>query len=78
VHVQGAQRWDGRRDASAQCAVQDPQSLPTVDWGFAHDPQTFYSDPSHSELRRNFMTRMKWRLAAPVVNKRVAAMRNAI
>ncbi len=75
IHIAGAQFWDGIKDASAQCVVSDVGSLPTVDWGEAHDPETFYANPSHSELRRNFATRMKWRLAAPIVNKRVAALR---
>jgi Transglutaminase-like superfamily len=75
VHVKGAMYWSGQADASAQCHEKDGESLPTVDWGVADDPVSFYADPSHSELRRNFATRLKWRLAAPVVNKRVATLR---
>jgi hypothetical protein len=75
VHARGAIYWRGRADASAQCHVEDGDSLPTVDWGVADDPVSFYADPSHSELRRNFAMRLKWRLAAPLVNKRVAALR---
>jgi hypothetical protein len=77
VHCKGAMHWTGRRDASAQCHESDPSSLPTVDWGVADDPISFYADASHSELRRNFATRLKWRLAAPLVNKRVEALRAA-
>jgi hypothetical protein len=77
IHLRGDLFWDGKRHASAQCHEGDADSLPTVDWGVADDPVAFYADPSHSELRRNFATRLKWRLAAPVVNKRVAAIRAA-
>lgn len=77
IHLHGDVYWGGKREASAQCHETDPSSLPTVDWGVADDPMAFYADPSHSELRRNFATRLKWRLAAPLVNKRVAALRKA-
>ncbi len=76
IHIGGARHWDGLSDASAQCDKEDAASLPTVDWGVADDPESFYADESHSELRRNFATRLKWRLAAPLVNKRVAAIRH--
>jgi hypothetical protein len=78
IHINGAQHWDGTEDASAQCSLADTASLPVVDWGIADDPESFYADKSHSELRRNFATRLKWRLAAPMVNKRVAAVRAGI
>jgi Transglutaminase-like superfamily len=77
VHIKGSMYWRGEKEASAQCYEKDGSSLPTVDWGVADDPVSFYADPSHSELRRNFATRLKWRLAAPVVNRRVAAIRAA-
>lgn len=76
IHLKGDLYWGAKRDASAQCYAADEDSLPTVDWGVADDPHSFYADPSHSELRRNFATRLKWRLAAPLVNKRVAALRS--
>jgi hypothetical protein len=75
IHLDGAMYWDGQSHASAQCSPADPDSLPTVDWGLADDPQSFYADESHSQLRHNFVTRLKWRMAAPKVNKRVAAIR---
>ncbi len=78
IHINGSQRWDGISDASAQCCLADVASLPVVDWGIADDPESFYADKSHSELRRNFATRLKWRLAAPLVNKRVAAVRASV
>jgi hypothetical protein len=78
VHLHGAMYWSGKSDASAQCSTQDESSLPTVDWGVADDPLSFYADSSHSQLRRNFATRLKWRLAAPLVNKRVAALRSSL
>ena len=78
IHLRGDAFWAGTRDASAQCHETDPSSLPTVDWGFADDTMSFYADPSHSELRRNFATRLKWRLAAPLVNKRVMALRKVV
>ncbi len=76
IHVNGDVHWDGASHASSQCSAADPESLPVVDWGFADDPESFYAQASHSDLRRNFATRMKWRLATPMVNKRVAAIRN--
>ncbi|NJM43233.1 MAG: transglutaminase domain-containing protein [Brachymonas sp.] len=76
IHIAGARAWNGLHDASAQCVASDPSSLPTVDWGVADDPISFYADPSHSELRRNFAMRLKWRLGAGVVNKRVQAIRD--
>ena len=75
VHLRGHQTWDGIHDASAQCFAGDAGSMPVVDWGVADDPESFYADENHSELRRNFAARLKWRLAAPLVNKRVAAVR---
>lgn len=78
IHINGSEKWDGMSDASAQCCLADATSLPVVDWGIADDPESFYADKSHSELRRNFATRLKWRLAAPMVNKRVAAVRASV
>jgi hypothetical protein len=75
IHVNGDIHWDGASHASSQCSAADPDSLPVVDWGFADDPESFYAQASHSDLRRNFATRLKWRLATPMVNKRVAAIR---
>jgi Transglutaminase-like superfamily len=78
IHVAGTQVWHALKDASAQCVVSDPSSLPVVDWGVSHDPETFYADPSHTKLRRSFASRVKWRLASPMVNKRVAALRASL
>ncbi len=78
IHINGSEKWDGMSDASAQCCLADETSLPVVDWGIADDPESFYADESHSELRRNFVTRLKWRLASPMVNKRVAAVRASV
>lgn len=77
VHVYGDEHWDGASHASSQCSADDMGSLPIVDWGFADDPGSFYAQDSHSELRRNFAMRLKWRLAASLVNKRVAALRQS-
>jgi hypothetical protein len=78
IHINGDIHWDGASHASSQCSATDPDSLPVVDWGFADDPESFYAQASHSDLRRNFATRLKWRLAAPMVNKRVAAIRKGL
>jgi hypothetical protein len=75
IHINGDIHWDGTSHASSQCSATDPDSLPVVDWGFADDPESFYAQASHSDLRRNFANRLKWRLATPMVNKRVAAIR---
>jgi hypothetical protein len=78
IHVQGVVHWDGASHASAQCSTDDASSLPVVDWGISDDPESFYADESHSELRRNFVTRLKWRLAAPIVNNKVEALRATV
>jgi Transglutaminase-like superfamily len=78
IHVAGKVYWDGASHALAQCSSADVSSLPVVDWGVADDPVSFYAEESHSELRRNFASRLKWRLAAPLVNKRVAALRSSM
>ncbi len=76
VHRAGAIFWDGRSDASAHYHATDAKSLPTEDWGVADDPLSFYQNPAHSALRRSFASRLKWRLGAPIVNKRVTVLRS--
>jgi hypothetical protein len=77
IHRQGATHWDGCSHASAQCTSFDAKSAPMVDWGVSDDPETFYSDETHEKLRRNFVSRLKWHVAAPMVNAKVAALRDA-
>ena len=75
IHVRGKQFWNGRQTAHAQFADSDPSSLPVRDWGVAHDPEHFYSSKQHKELQLGWLTRVKWMLAAAVVNRRVQQLR---
>jgi Transglutaminase-like superfamily len=75
VHMLGNQDWSTLDDAHAQYHSADPASMPVVDWGVAHDPAHFYADESHAALRHSFMVRVKWMLAAQIVNRRVGQIR---
>jgi Transglutaminase-like superfamily len=75
VHVRGKQFWNGRQAAHGQYADSDPSSLPMRDWGVAHDPEHFYSSKNNLELQLGWLTRVKWLLAAAVVNRRVQQLR---
>lgn len=75
VHMLGDQDWSTLDDAHAQYHNADPASMPVVDWGVAHDPAHFYADKSHAALRHSFMVRVKWMLAAQIVNRKVGQIR---
>ena len=75
IHANGSQFWDGRHHAHAQYVQTDADSLPLRDWGVAHDPEYFYRDDAHEELQRGWLTRVKWMLAAALVNRRVEQIR---
>jgi hypothetical protein len=75
IHVRGKQFWNGRQAAHGQYADSDLSSLPMRDWGVAHDPEHFYSSKDNLELQLGWMARVKWMLAAAVVNRRVQQLR---
>ena len=75
IHLDGARQWDAYNDAHGQSAASDKASLPVHDWGVAHDPEQFYASADHPSLRRGWMTRVKWMLAAGLVNRRTQQVR---
>jgi hypothetical protein len=75
IHLNGARQWDAFHDAFGQSAVSDPASLPLQDWGVAHDPEQFYAAATDPSLKMGWMTRVKWMLAAGLVNRRTQWVR---
>ena len=75
IHLDGARQWDAFNDAHGQSAASDEASLPVQDWGVAHDPEQFYASADHPSLRRGWLTRAKWMLAAGLVNRRTQQVR---
>ena len=75
IHVWGSHFWDGQHSSYAQYHASDAASLPVHDWGVAHDPEHFYRDKAHEELQLGWLTRVKWMLAAALVNRRVEQIR---
>lgn len=75
VHVNAQRFWGGEAHAHAQYCERDPSSMPSCVWGAAHDPELFYSGKGQEELRLGWKTRLKWMIAAAVVNRRVTAIR---
>ena len=76
IHVSGQRFWDGLQHAHAQYAASDAASLPTHDWGVAHDPEGFYSNQANPHLRLGWLARAKWIVAAQVVNRRTQTLRD--
>jgi len=77
VHIDALRDWDGCQSAHSQYCDEDPASLPMRDLGVAHDPEHFYSDESNEEFQLGWLTRVKWVLAAAVVNRRVDQIRDS-
>lgn len=75
IHLNGARQWDAFHDTFGQSAVSDPASLPLQDWGVAHDPEQFYAAATDPSLKMGWMTRVKWMLAAALVNRRTQWVR---
>lgn len=78
IHRQGNRFWSGLQHAHGQYSGADPISLPTHDWGVAHDPEQFYSSNEHPQLHIGWLTRAKWMIAAGVVNRRVQKVRETV
>ena len=75
IHLDGAREWDALHDAYGQSALSDPSSLPLQDWGVAHDPEQFYAAATDPSLKMGWTTRVKWMLAAGLVNRRTQWVR---
>lgn len=75
IHAQGNRFWNAEQHAHGQYTAADPTSLPTRDWGVAHDPEHFYAGQTHPDLTMGWLTRAKWMLAARLVNSRVKKLR---
>lgn len=75
IHLDGARQWDAFNDAHGQSAASDEASLPMQHWGVAHDPEQFYTSADHPSLRRGWLKRAKWMLAAGLVNRRTQQIR---
>ena len=78
IHRLGNRFWNSLQQAHGQYAGADPSSMPSHDWGVAHDPMQFYSSTAHPQLHRGWPTRAKWMIAAGVVNRRVQKVREAV
>lgn len=75
IHLNGARQWDAFNDAHAQSSAADASSQPLQDWGVAHDPEQFYANVDDPSLRRGWLTRVKWMLAAGLINRRTQQVR---
>lgn len=75
IHA-GAQRyWTGVTSAHGQYTALDHDSLPTLDMGVAHDPEHFYDQSASTRVKNGWVSRLKWMIAATVINHRVKAIR---
>lgn len=75
IHAQGQRYWNGLHDAHGQYSEEDPLSSPLVDFGVAHDPESFYlSQPSLAD-QNSWMNRAKWSIAAGLINRRTNQLR---
>ena len=75
IHAQGNRFWNAELHSHGQYTASDPTSLPSRDWGVAHDPEHFYAEQTDPELSMGWLTRAKWMLAAQMVNNRVRKLR---
>ncbi|MES2999280.1 MAG: transglutaminase-like domain-containing protein [Pseudomonadota bacterium] len=76
MHRDGLVSWDGKGDSFAQFTALEPASMPLHDWGAFDDPYQFYSSVAYVRERLSLSSRLKWLVAAKVVNKRVRDLRN--
>jgi Transglutaminase-like superfamily len=75
IHLRANRFWDAKASVHGQFTPTDPASLPTHDWGVAHDPAAFYAEKSHPQLDMSWLSRAKYMVGAQVVNKRCQAVR---
>jgi transglutaminase-like putative cysteine protease len=76
MHRDGLISWDGRSHSFGQFTPSDPASLPLHDWGAYDDPYQFYSSVDYVRERLSLSSRLKWLVAAKVVNRRVRELRS--
>jgi hypothetical protein len=77
IHARGQRYWAGKHSAYGQYTHLDPQSLPIHDLGVAHDPEHFYQQNVEAPLKMGWLSRLKWMIAAKVINRRVKAVRTS-
>lgn len=75
IHAMAQRYWAGTQSAHAQYTPLDPSSLPVQDLGVAHDPEHFYRGTAEEKIKKSWLNRFKWMLAAKVINSRVKAIR---
>jgi hypothetical protein len=75
IHIDGEHNWNGNSDSHEQFSKADAHSMPTADWGVAHDPQHFYATTKVPELERDWISRAKWMVAAGIINRHVEVIR---
>jgi Transglutaminase-like superfamily len=78
IHIDGQDKWSASGHSHEQYCPADPQSMPTADWGVAHDPQHFYATTKVPELERDWMSRAKWMVAATIINRHVDTIRKGV
>ena len=76
MHRDGLISWDGRSHSFGQFTPADPASMPLHDWGAFDDPYQFYSSVEYVRERMSLSSRLKWLVAAKVVNRRVRELRS--
>jgi hypothetical protein len=77
VHANAQRYWSGESSAHGQYTASDPQSLPMRDLGVAHDPEHFYQGNASAPVKQGWVSRLKWMIAAQVINHRVKKIRAA-
>lgn len=75
VHRQGRRYWSGLHTAHGQYALEDPSSLPLIDFGVSHDPEQFYANQPRLLDQDSWLTRAKWSIAARLINRRCRQLR---
>jgi Transglutaminase-like superfamily len=75
VHALGSRYWSGLQHAHGQYTIQDPSSLPLVDFGVAHDPESFYAAQPFLPDQTRWLNRAKWTIAASLINRRTQQLR---
>ena len=75
IHALGSRYWSGLQDAHGQYTTQDPASMPLIDFGVAHDPECFYSAQPFPPDQSNWLDRVKWTIAASLINRRTQQLR---
>ena len=76
IHAQGRRYWTGLEHAHGQYSLEDPASLPLIDFGVAHDPECFYAGQPRLLEQGSWLTRAKWLIAAKLINRRTAQLRS--